>query len=100
MLKWLILLDNLVLAIFALVVMMISKFVHFFEIEMELTIIAVVCFSQFAFSGIQFIYVVKDRLPDTAMAKRMVIWVSLFRSPNLELTLKTHFFVVFKLIGK
>ena len=72
MLKWLILLDDFVLAIFALLVSMISKFVHLFEIEMELTIIAVVCFSQFAFLGVQFIYVVKDRLPDKELAKRMV----------------------------
>lgn len=72
MLKWLILLDSLVLGIFALLVAFISKFVDFLEIEMELSVIAISCFVQFSLGGFQFIFLIKDRIPNRATAKRVV----------------------------
>lgn len=72
MLKWIILLDSLILGVFTVVVVLTSKFVEFLEIEMELAVIAISCFSQFSVTGFHFICLLKDRIPNRAMAKKVV----------------------------
>lgn len=64
--------DGIVYGLFALVVILTSKFVNFFEIEIELALIAFVGFFVFAIFGIQYIFTVANRMPDKEMAKRMV----------------------------
>ena len=74
-LRWLVLFESMCFVVFVLITLLLSTFNgEFFEVEMDLSLIAAFCFLQPFFLGLEYVLII-NRMESKETARR-VVWMS------------------------